>query len=253
MALRPAHPSPGHGEPGRTRLSGPGGKPFAPIRCPLILTLGALSPLAWGGPGDDHPGGYFITPPSYGHARPEEAHGGWLAPDADAPSPPSHSYTATDNIQDPPPPFVYLVGRKRRDLAGVHRFQQEDQILDTWLRFYPRNLKFALKQGSGTPRWPAIQSMRLYTRGGLPYKQWDTLPGSQHPVLQVVSEGRVVNRADGAIADFRPVGPSVVDLFIGDDGSIASRHIPLELEIVTLDGTLRCAVQRRSLHDNRAD
>jgi hypothetical protein len=77
--------------------------------------------------------------------------------------------------------------------------------------------------------------MILRTRGG-PQHRWDTLPYSSDPLLLVESDGKRVNRTDGSIAGFALPDDASVDLFVGDDGSVLTRHIPLDLEIVTLDG-----------------
>jgi hypothetical protein len=193
--------------------------------------------------------GYFETPPSYRNGTSDHDQGGWLEPEDAAPSPPSHSYTASDNNENPPPPYVYLVGRKHRDLAGNSRVVQADGALDTWLRFYPRNLEFQLNRGTGSQRWLAIKGLVLRTHGVSPQRQWDTLPGSRHPLLQVVADGRLVNRFDGDLSGFRPAGSSAVDLFIGDDGSLATRHVPMELEVMTLDGRFTLQVQRKDRYD----
>jgi len=190
------------------------------------------------------PSGLYADPPGFSASPPSSFSGGEkMDPNHFAPSPPSHSYTGTDNEEAPPPPYVYLMGIKRRDLATPSRLVQPDQMPDTWLRLYPRNLMFALNRGSGTPHWPGVKALLLRTRGATNYKQWDTLPGSLFPLLQVEYQGRIINGFDGSIAGFHPPADGSIDLFIGDEGSIASRHIPLELEIITLEGKLTLEVR----------
>ena len=69
-----------------------------------------------------------------------------------SPDPPrrSHSFVGRDDQQDPPPPFVYLVGRDiGRDLASASRSFIGDGIPDTWLRLNARNLGFYIGRGGG--------------------------------------------------------------------------------------------------------
>lgn len=190
------------------------------------------------------PAGLYATPPGFTPSPPAvRSGGGYMDPNHFASSPPSHSHTGTDDDEDPPPPYAYLMGFKRRDLAAPTRLVQPDQMPDTWLRLYPRNLLFVLNRGSGTDRWPGVKGFILRTRGTANYKQWDTLPGSVFPMLQVEYQGRIVNGFDGSIAGFHPPADGSIDLFIGDEGSIASRHIPLQLEIITLEGRITIDVR----------
>lgn len=155
----------------------------------------------------------------------------------------------------PPPPYIYIVGREvGRDVASNSREWVGDGIPDTWLRLVARNLGFYLGKPGGYYAWTGgVQAFVLRTKGGYPYRQWDTIPNSSYPVLQVVYNGRRINQANGSIANFHPPGDDAVDLFIGDDGLIAMRHTPLELLIITLDGTYRTDVSSYNLRDNKAD
>ena len=69
-----------------------------------------------------------------------------------SPDPPrrSYSFVGRDDQQDPPPPFVYLVGREiGRDLASATRSFIGDGVPDTWLRLNARNLGFYIGRGGG--------------------------------------------------------------------------------------------------------
>jgi len=168
-----------------------------------------------------------------------------------SPDPPrrSHSFVGRDDQQDPSPPFVYLVGREiGRDLASPTRSFVGDGIPDTWLRMNARNLGFYIGRGGGF----YITAMILQAKGQ-PFRRWDTLPNSSYPLLQVIHNGRRINRADGNIAGFNPPRHEVVDLYIGDDGSLAARHTPMELTVVTLDGAYRMEVGLFNMWDNKID
>lgn len=168
-----------------------------------------------------------------------------------SPDPPrrSHSFVGRDDQQDPPPPFVYLVGRDiGRDLASASRSFIGDGIPDTWLRLNARNLGFYIGRGGGY----FVKALILRTKGH-PFRQWDTLPHSSHPLLQVIHNGQRINKADGNIAGFNPPRHEVVDLFVGDDGLLAARHTPLELTVLTLDGEYRMEVGLFNMWDNKID
>lgn len=174
----------------------------------------------------------------------------WLEPWSDAPSPPSHTYTGTDFSQDPDPPYILLIGEKKRDFSNNSRIPGPDGIRDTWLRFYPRNLEFYLKRdrGTGSQRWPCVKALILRTRGEGSMRQWDTLPGSIYPLLEVSYGETLLNKGDGSIAGFCPPGHSYVDIYIGGDaGAITGRHIPMEFQIITPDGGLKLEVRRTSV------
>ena len=191
--------------------------------------------------------GFYTSPPSYSSFARGKHTAGWMEPWADAPSPPSHTYTATDYAQDPDPPYILIIGPKKRDLANSSRILAPDGILDTWLRFYPRNLEFYLKRGTGSPKWPCVKAFVLRTRGEGGMRQWDTLSGSPHPLLHVVYGGTLENKGDGSIAGFCPPGHGYVDLYIGGDtGALTGRHIPMEFQIITPDGGLKLEVRRTS-------
>jgi hypothetical protein len=155
----------------------------------------------------------------------------------------------------PPPPFIYIVGREvGRDVASNSRDWIGDGIPDTWLRLVARNLGFYLGKPGGYYAWTGgVQAFILRTKSGYPYRQWDTIPNSSYPVLQVVYKGRRINQANGSIANFHPPGDEPVDLYIGDDGLVAMRHTPLEFLIITLDGTYRRDVDNYNLWDNKSD
>ena len=168
-----------------------------------------------------------------------------------SPDPPrrSYSFVGRDDQQDPPPPFVYLVGREiGRDLASATRSFIGDGVPDTWLRLNARNLGFYIGRGGGYH----IMAFILRTKGQ-PFRRWDTLPNRSYPLLQVIHNGRRLNQADGNIAGFNPPRHEVIDLYIGDDGLLAARHTPLELAVVTLDGEYRMEVGLFNMWDNKID
>jgi len=174
------------------------------------------------------------------HAKPP------LNPD---PTVPSHSFFGGDNIQDPPNPYVYLLGRDiGRDLASPTRSFVGDGLPDTWLRLNLRNLGFYLGRGGGY----YLKDFILQTRG-YPFRRWDTVPNSRYPLLQVMVNGRRINAANGSIAGFNPPPNQVIDLFIADDGLLAGRHTPLELIVISLDGAYRLDVNLRNPYDFKID
>lgn len=148
--------------------------------------------------------------------------------------------------QVPPPPYAYIRGSDAaRDELSAGRVPLPKGRPDLWLRANFRNLGYYLKR----PGWGIfIKSLALRTRGG-PFHQWDTLPGSKNPLLLVQVDGRTINRADGGIAGFSPPDDAAVDLLIADDGSVATRHVPLELVVDTLDGPYVIGVAPSSLND----
>lgn len=165
------------------------------------------------------------------------------------PAVPSHSFFGGDYIQDPQPPYVYLLGRDvGRDLASATRSFVGDGLPDTWLRLNLRSLGFELGRGGGY----YLKSFILQTKG-YPFRRWDTLPNSPYPLLQVVMNGRRINAANGGIDGFNPPPNQVIDLFIADDGLLANRHTPLEFIVVTLDGEYRMPVNLRNPYDYKID
>lgn len=198
--------------------------------------------------------GYLISPRSQEWATEDSEPMGRLNSEPDAPQKDSHSFEGSDFNEDRPPPYVILLGRKNRDLANPSRFIQPDQQKDTWLRFYPRNLAYYLKEGGVSKKSPAIKHLILRTLGAAPYKQWDTLPGSTYPMLQVESStGRLFNRLDGTITGLSASSDSALDLFIGDDSDITLSHTPMELKIITLEGEYRITVRRNDLNSRWLD
>ena len=236
-------------------LGGPGSKLNGRTIGGVILVL-AIAPSI-GYPDSLQPPiipGYLISPRSQERATEGSEPMGRLNSEADAPHKDSHSFEGSDFNEDRPPPYVILLGRKNRDLANPSRFIQPDQQKDTWLRFYPRNLEYFLKEGAVSKKSPAIKYLILRTLGAKPYKQWDTLPGSTYPMLQVESStGQLLNRLDGTITGLRASSDGALDLFIGDDGEIALRHTPMELKIITLEGDYRITVRRNDLNSRWLD
>ncbi|CAK0772429.1 hypothetical protein CCP4SC76_5580005 [Gammaproteobacteria bacterium] len=170
---------------------------------------------------------------------------------------PFHHYVGRDDQEDPPPPYVYLRGRDiGRDQASNSRTFIGDGIPDTWLRFNARNLGWYLgkKGGYGTSGY-GVKAFILRTRGGSVHRQWDTLPHSSYPLLQVIYQAQRINDATGSIAGFLPAGDDkeMVELFIGDDGLIAGRHTPLEFQVITLDGSYTVEVRLSNFWDYKID
>lgn len=154
--------------------------------------------------------------------------------------------TAPASAQVPPPPYVYLVGQDHtRDLASSGRNYVGDGIPDTWLRFYPRNLDYYVRRGSGPVH---IRSLLLRTKG-VPFRQWDTVANSRWPLLQVIEHSQRINRGDGSIDGFFPDVHGQIDMYIGDDGLVAGRHLPIELVVTTDSGELILDVALSNFYD----
>ncbi len=156
--------------------------------------------------------------------------------------------TSASRAQVPPGPYAYIRGLDvARDFLSRGKLPVPDGRPDLWLRANFRNLGYY----QGRAGWGIfIQHLILRTKGG-PYQQWDTIPSSSHALLLVESGGNRVNRADGSIAGFAPPDDSAVELFISDDGSVATRHIPLELEVMTLDGRYVMNVASENFGDRK--
>lgn len=150
--------------------------------------------------------------------------------------------------QIPPPPFAYIRGTDiGRDTVSNSKFLIPKGTPDVWLRISFRNLGYYLHR----PGWGIfVKHLILRTKNG-PYHQWDTLVGSRYPLLEVELDGNKVNRSDGSIAGFSPPEHVTADLLIADDGTVASRHTPLEIEIGTLDGTYTVPVAPYNMWDNK--
>lgn len=150
--------------------------------------------------------------------------------------------------QIPPPPFAYIRGTDiGRDTVSESKLPIRKGRPDVWLRLSVRNLGYYLKR----PGWGLfVKHLILRTTGG-PYHQWDTLAGSHYPPLLVELDGKRINRLDGSIAGFNPPEYATLDLFIADDGTIASRRMPAEIEIGTLDGSYTVPVSPENMWDNK--
>jgi hypothetical protein len=149
--------------------------------------------------------------------------------------------------QIPPPPYAYIRGTDiARDFLSTSKVPLSKGLPDLWLRANFRNLGYYLKR----PGWGLyIKHMILRTTGG-PYHQWDTLPTSSYPLLLVESgtAGRI-NRMDGSIAGFSPPDDASIDLFIADNAGIITRHVPIELETMTMDGPYVITVALANMGD----
>jgi hypothetical protein len=161
----------------------------------------------------------------------------------------SYAFSGADYTEDPTMAHVYLQGREpSRDGVSPNRNLVGDGRPDTWLRVSAPNLGFYMRRGGGF----YIKELILHTKG-YPYRRWDTVANSSYPLLQVVSAGRTLNSATGSIAGFNPPRNGIIELYIADDGLIATRHTPLELVIISLDGELRVDVGLHNIYDSQVD
>lgn len=153
--------------------------------------------------------------------------------------------------QTPPGPYAYIVGTEiGRDLASATRNVVGDGHPDAWLRAHTRNLAYYLGKTEGGGYGPYhIKNFILRTKGSSPYRQWDTIPYSQYPLLQVVYRGQLINNALGSIAGWTPPNHEVVDFYIADDGGVSLRHTPMEWVIEALEGTYTVPVRLDDLWD----
>jgi hypothetical protein len=148
--------------------------------------------------------------------------------------------------QIPPPPYAYVRGTDiGRDTVSESKVPVPKGKPDVLLRANFRNLGYY----QGRPGWGIhIKYLILRTKAG-PYHQWDTLANSARSLLQVEVDGRKVNRFDGSIAGFSPPNDGAVELVIADDGTVANRVMPLELEVATLDGVYKIDVALYNIND----
>lgn len=187
--------------------------------------------------------------PIYNPEMPLDQQESALPPLKPDPTVQSYAFFGGDNAQDPPNPGIYLVGRDvGRDQASPTRSFIGDGLPDTWFRLNLRNLGFYIGRGGGY----YIKDFVLQTKG-YPFRRWDTLANSRYPLLQVIVNGQRINSADGSIAGFNPPQNQTIDLFIADDGLIATRHLPVELVIIALDGTYRLNVDLHNPRDVKID
>ncbi len=156
------------------------------------------------------------------------------------------SLATSATAQVPPPPYAYVRGSDvGRDTVGTSKLQIPKGHPDVLLRANFRNLGYY----QGRPGWGIyIKYLILRTKAGA-YHQWDTLPNGQGSLLQVEVDGRKVNRFDGSVAGFSPPADATVDLAIADDGTVANRHTPLELEVATLNGVYKIDVALYNIND----
>lgn len=152
--------------------------------------------------------------------------------------------------QVPFPSFAYVVGRNPAiDLAGRGKSVGPDGQPDIWIAVIHRNLAASLAHGSGYH----VKSMRLY-HPTLPFYRWDTIPGSNNPLLVVtLDQGReVLNHRDGSIDGLNLAREGRLDLFVSDPTfRMADRLEGLILEIETTDGTVRIPVSPSSFYEHQ--
>ena len=147
------------------------------------------------------------------------------------------------------PSFAYVVGRNPAiDLAGQGKTVARDGVPDIWIAFVHRNLAASLPHGSGY----FVKSMKLY-HPTLPGYRWDTVPGSNNPILVVtLDQGReVLNHQDGSIDGLKLPLEGRLDLFVSDPTlRMADRLAGLMLDIVTTDGTVTIPVDPSSFYEH---
>lgn len=154
--------------------------------------------------------------------------------------------------QKPPEPYVYIVGTEfSRDQASNTRSFVGDGMPDTWLRAHTQNLEYYLDEKRGGGYQPYFLKNFILRTKGTPFRQWDTIAFSRWPMLQVVSRGVPVNNALGSIAGWTPPPHEAIDLYIADDGLVASRRMPLEWIIETLSGSYTVQVRKDDLWDQK--
>ena len=147
------------------------------------------------------------------------------------------------------PSFAYVVGRNPAiDLAGPGKTVGPDGLADIWIAFIHRNLGASLTRGDGYH----VKWMRLY-HPTLPGYRWDTIPGSNNPLLVVtLDQGReVLNHKDGSIDGLNLAREGRLDLFVSDPTFRMAGSLPgLMLEIETTDGTIRIPVAPSSFYEH---
>jgi hypothetical protein len=152
--------------------------------------------------------------------------------------------------QIPFPSFAYVVGRNPAiDLAGRGKAVGPDGEPDILIALFHRNLAASLTQGNGYH----VKSMKLY-HPTLPGYCWDTIPGSNNPLLVVtLDQGReVLNHRDGSIDGLNLAREGRLDLFVSDPTfRMADRLEGLILEIETTDGTVRIPVAPSSFYEHQ--
>jgi hypothetical protein len=95
--------------------------------------------------------------------------------------------------------------------------------------------------------------MKLY-HPTLPGYRWDTVPGSNNPILVVtLDQGReVLNHQDGSIDGLKLPLEGRLDLFVSDPTMrMADRLAGLMLDIVTTDGTVTIPVDPSSFYEHQ--
>ncbi len=144
--------------------------------------------------------------------------------------------------QRPDPSFAYVVGFSRSSaLVALDRLPRDSGSPPTvWVRLAIQNQHLSVPRGSG---WQ-VRWMRLshpYIRSSI----WDTIEHSRHPLLLVTRDvgSTVLNRAGGSVAGLVLGRPELLDLFVVDDGRLGDRAPGYVLEIDTMDGRIRIAVQ----------
>ena len=155
------------------------------------------------------------------------------------------------HAQTPFPSFAYVVGRSPSvDLAGRGKTVGRDGLADIWIAFVHRNLSASLPPGSSGYH---VKWMKLY-HPTLPGYRWDTIPGSNNPLLVVtLDQGReVLNHKDGSVDGLNLAREGRLDLFVSDPTfRMADRLDGLMLEIETTDGTIRLPVAPSSFYEHQ--
>lgn len=185
--------------------------------------------------------GIYASPPSFKNQ--DIAISTYLKPELDDEASLSPSLRGSDYYENPAPPTAQLLGAQSRDWAALSRAIMPDGAPDVWIRFSPRNLRFALGRGVGSLRGIRLRALILRTKGGTTFRQWDTLLGSPFPLLQAENGGRLLNDPQGGLSGISLDEGTNIDLYFADEELTRSRRSPLELEIETEEGTLKLPVR----------
>lgn len=152
------------------------------------------------------------------------------------------------DAQVPPPPGIYILGHDiGRDGVSATETIQPDGRPDLWMRMTLRNLGYYIGPRSGGYH---VTHFILRTKAP-PFRQWDTIPGNGHPLLEIIRDGRRVNRFDGSVNGYNPPGHGIFDIYIAEDTTLELRNIPMEMIVQTLDGAYRMDVSRYNIYDHK--
>lgn len=110
-------------------------------------------------------------------------------------------WASVASAQVPPPPGIYILGHDiGRDGVAATETIQPDGRPDLWMRMTLRNLGYYIGPRSGGYY---VTHFILRTKAP-PFRQWDTIPGNGHPLLEIIRDGHRVNRFDGSVNGYNP-------------------------------------------------